>query len=133
MWLLSRHLPLFSFPYQWFNYPGYLLIVAGLSLDLIAAIQFHRAKTTINPLRPENSSSVVTTGLYRFTRNPMYLGMLTALFGFAFLLKSLSGFLALPVFVLLINQLQIIPEEKTLTQLFGDSYQEYLNKVRRWL
>lgn len=133
MWLLSRHIPLFRFDHPWFNYLGYLLIAAGLSLDVIGAIQFRRAQTTINPLRPENSSSVVTRGVYRISRNPMYLGMLTVLCGVAFLFKALSGFLVLPVFIFLINHLQIIPEEKTLIRLFGDSYQQYLSRVRRWL
>lgn len=133
MWLLSRYVPLLRLDEPWFSYPGYLLIVAGLSLDVIGAIQFRRARTTINPLRPEKSSSVVTSGVYRFSRNPMYLGMLTVLCGVAFLLKAISGFLLLPVFVLLINRLQIMPEEKALKKLFGDSYQQYLNRVRRWV
>lgn len=133
MWLLSRHFPIYSFNSDWIKYPGYFLIAIGLALDLAGAIQFHRAKTTINPLKPENSSTVVTHGVYRISRNPMYLGMLSVLCGLAFLLHSLSGFFLLPVFAVVINHLQIIPEEKMLLSLFGDSYQQYLDTVNRWI
>lgn len=133
MWLLARYLPFYRFDYHGFNYSGYLFIAAGLSVDVIAAIQFRVAKTTINPMRPANSSAVVTTGLYRISRNPMYLGMLTVLFGVAFLFKALSGFLLLPIFIVLITRLQIIPEEQILKRLFGDSYLHYKNQVRRWI
>ncbi len=113
--------------------PGVVFIVTGLCLDLWCAAQFYRAKTTVNPLRPENSSALVVDGMYRLTRNPVYLGMLLVLTGVAFLLGSMSPFLVLPVFIVAINYLQIFPEEKALTDLFGARYREYRQSVRRWL
>lgn len=133
MWLLGRYFPLLRFDYQALTLTGILLIGGGLLLDVAALLQFRKARTTINPLRPENSSTIVTSGVYRVSRNPMYLGMLTVLTGIALLLKALAGFFLLPVFVLLINRLQIIPEEHTLLRLFGAPYDAYLKSVRCWI
>lgn len=143
MWLLNETVPLMQFNQDqidqsqfnrgWESTVAVVLIVTGLFLDLWCAVQFFRAKTTVNPLRPENSSSLVVQGMYRLTRNPMYLGMLLVLTGVAFLLGSLSPFLVLPVFIAAINYLQIFPEERALTELFGASYLEYRQSVRRWL
>lgn len=133
MYLLSRFLPLWQTDLSWFSTLGFTLMACGICLDLIGAIQFHRARTTINPLKPENSSAIVTTGLYKISRNPMYLGMLVVLTGVAFVLKSLSAFLLLPLFVGLINRLQIMPEETILEKKFPVAYPAYKKTVRRWL
>ncbi len=133
MWLLNSFSPiavLFSDPW---NKVGWLFIVVGLIIDLWSVGLFWKQKTTVNPLKPDNSNSIVITGFYQYSRNPMYLGMLSILLGVALLLGSLSPFIGLPLFVLLITTQQIIPEEMTLTNKFGQEYLDYKHRVRRWL
>lgn len=84
-------------------------------------------------MKPQNSSQLVTEGLYRYTRNPMYVGMLVMLLGWALYLGSLSPLFILPLFIWVINTQQIFPEEAFLTKKFGESYRIYLQAVPRWL
>ena len=113
----------------------YALVLAALGLGIAVAgvVSFARAHTTVNPLKPNTASSLVVTGLYRFTRNPMYLGDLVILIGWAVYLANAVSLLLVPVFVLYINRFQIGPEEKALSSLFGAGYAAYRSKVRRWL
>lgn len=107
--------------------------LVGIGFDVAGIISFRLAKTTVNPLRPEKASSLVTSGVYRYTRNPMYVGMLFLLMAWALYLDSpwaLAGPLA---FVLYMNRFQIGPEEKALEALFGDDFLDYKRRVRRWL
>jgi protein-S-isoprenylcysteine O-methyltransferase Ste14 len=133
MWLLSSHLPMYRFAIPGQNLIAVLILLGGLSIEFSALWSFKKAKTTINPLKPENTSNVVTTGIYRYSRNPMYLGMLFILTAFAVYLGALTPFLLLPVFVLIISTNQIIPEERILRNKFGQPYENYLASVRRWL
>jgi protein-S-isoprenylcysteine O-methyltransferase Ste14 len=110
-----------------------LLVVVGESISLAGIIWFRRAKTTINPMKAKNASSLVTSGVYSFTRNPMYLGMVFTLVGWSVFLSSPITFFSVPLFVFYINRFQIIPEERVLVLIFGDEYAEYKNKVRRWI
>jgi protein-S-isoprenylcysteine O-methyltransferase Ste14 len=126
------------FPGLAFALPGRLwaalgLGVAGVALALAGVVEFRRRRTTVNPLRPEDSSTVVATGIYRFTRNPMYLGMLLVLVAWTLFLASAAAASALPFFVLWMNRFQIGPEERILAASFGAAYTSYLAKVRRWL
>jgi protein-S-isoprenylcysteine O-methyltransferase Ste14 len=109
------------------------LACAGIGIDIAGAIAFHRARTTINPLQPKATSSLVTTGVYRLTRNPMYVGLAVALLAWAIWLASLPALLGLPAFVLYISRFQIAPEERALTGIFGAAFADYQSKVRRWL
>lgn len=97
------------------------------------AATFRRAKTTVNPLKPQSSSSLVTWGIYAITRNPMYLGGLVILTGCAVFLSNALAFLLLPAYILYINRFQIAPEERALTSLFGQEFAAYRSRVRRWL
>jgi len=106
---------------------------AGIGIDIVGAIAFRRARTTINPLRPNATSALVTTGVYRFTRNPMYVGQAVVLLAWAIWLASLPAWLGLPAFVLYISRFQIAPEERALTAIFGAAFADYQSKVRRWL
>lgn len=133
MWLLSSTLPVYRFALPWQHIFAALILLVGLSIDFSALWSFRKAKTTINPLKPETTSNVVTTGIYRYSRNPMYLGMLFILTAFAVYLGALTPFLLLPVFVLIISINQIIPEERILRNKFGQPYDDYLASVRRWL
>ena len=110
-----------------------LLAVMGGALDFSGLVGFLRRHTTINPLRPRKSTSLVTTGPYRFTRNPMYLGLVCLLSAWAIWLAALLPWAAPVVFVLYITRFQIRPEERALTELFGPDYTDYTRRVRRWL
>lgn len=109
------------------------LALVGLSLDLSGVLAFVRRRTTISPLSPRKSSALVTTGVYRFTRNPMYLGMACLLSAWALWLGALLPWLAPVLFVAYITRFQIRPEERVLTGLFGRPYTDYCQRVRRWL
>ena len=105
----------------------------GIAFAWAGIWSFHKAKTTVNPTTPDASSSVVTTGVYRLSRNPMYVGMLFILIGWAFYLSHALAWLGIPAFILYMNRFQIVPEERILAEKFGDEYQNYLQSVRRWL
>jgi protein-S-isoprenylcysteine O-methyltransferase Ste14 len=110
-----------------------VLAVVGLGISLAAKLSFWRARTTINPIKPAATSSFVSQGVYRFTRNPMYLGRLLQLLGWAVFLANVFALLLVPVFVLYINRFQIKPEERVLSVRFGSEYAAYRERVPRWL
>jgi len=110
-----------------------ILVAAGLTFDLLGILAFRTARTTINPLKPERASALVTHGVYRVTRNPMYVGMGLLLLAWAIYLGALVPFAGPVVFVLYITRFQIRPEERVLLGLFGDAYSAYAARVRRWL
>jgi protein-S-isoprenylcysteine O-methyltransferase Ste14 len=109
------------------------LLCLGLSIAVSGVVAFRQARTTVNPIRASSASALVSSGVYRFTRNPMYLGLLLELIAWAMFLSNPLAFLLLPVYVLYINRFQIIPEERVLTSLFGTEYSAYKKSVRRWL
>lgn len=109
------------------------LAVAGASVALAGVVAFRKHRTTVNPFTPEQSSSLVSTGIYRFSRNPMYLGFLLALAGLSALLANWASALLIPVFVAYMNRFQIQPEERALRQRFGQQFATYAATVRRWL
>ena len=109
------------------------LAVAGASFDLVGLMAFRRAKTTVNPMAPQRSTTVVSTGVYRFTRNPMYLGLVLLLLAWAVYLSSAWALLGVPAFMAYITRFQIKPEESVLAARFGKSYTDYCARVRRWL
>jgi len=110
-----------------------VLVLIGLSISIAGMVAFRRARTTINPVKASAASSLVTTGVYRFTRNPMYLGLLLTLLAWAVFLFNPVALLFVPIFVLYINRFQIKPEEQVLSSLFGAEYMAYKGQVRRWL
>ena len=135
MWVITRLLPGFRI-----NLPSdtvrlvAIIIATGGGLFAAAGVwSFQKAQTTVNPTRPDASSSVVTTGVYQVSRNPMYLGMLLVLTAGAFWLANALAFVGLPLFVLYMNRFQIGPEERMLSAKFGEAYQTYQQRVRRWL
>jgi protein-S-isoprenylcysteine O-methyltransferase Ste14 len=108
---------------------------AGLGVLAMALgmVEFRRAKTTINPVNIEAASSVVTAGVYRYTRNPMYVGLTLALVGWAVHLGMPFVLVGPVLFILYITRFQIIPEERVLTSKFGEEYRKYQERVRRWI
>lgn len=132
VYLADRFMPLVNWVPEPVSRPVALLLLAfGLVLIGHSARAFSKAETGIVPFDP--ATSLVTGGFYRFTRNPMYLGMLLILLGMAFKTGSLGGFLPIPLFVWVINHNFIRGEEEFLEDAFGDHYLAYKSRVRRWL
>jgi protein-S-isoprenylcysteine O-methyltransferase Ste14 len=117
---------------QPWNKLGLVLIAASLIIDAWSLFLFYQARTTFHPLKLDETSALVMHGMYRFTRNPMYLGLLLMLTGWAIYLGGLMPFVMLPVFVWLLHEYQIKHEEHMLERKFGDEYLEYKMRVRRW-
>ncbi|MES2562824.1 MAG: isoprenylcysteine carboxylmethyltransferase family protein [Pseudomonadota bacterium] len=133
MWGISLSLPLLENPAFVRRAAALMLALAGIGLSAAGVISFHRAKTTVNPMKPESTSALICSGIYSITRNPMYLGVLTVLIAWAVLLSSAWALLGPLAFVLYINRFQIAPEEQVLSDKFGADYSAYKSRVRRWL
>ncbi len=133
MWFLARETPFASWPVAGRGVLALTLAALGVCISASGVVTFHRAATTTNPMRPGDASTLVTGGIYRRTRNPMYLGLALVLLGWGAQLANVLALLFLPGFVLYIDRFQIIPEERMLAGLFGTEYQAYQASVRRWL
>ncbi|HEV8417028.1 MAG TPA: isoprenylcysteine carboxylmethyltransferase family protein [Bryobacteraceae bacterium] len=133
MWLASRSSPALTFVFPASNLLAVGLAAIGLTVAISGVVTFRRARTTLNPTKPEASSSLVSWGIYKITRNPMYLGLLLVLTAGAIFLSNWLAFLFLPVFVAYIDRFQIVPEERALTSLFAREFVHYQSRVRRWL
>jgi protein-S-isoprenylcysteine O-methyltransferase Ste14 len=110
-----------------------LLLITGAWLAVAGVIEFRRASTTVNPMAPGDSSTVVDSGVYRYTRNPMYLGFVFVLLAWAAWLAAPWALLGPAAFVAWMTRLQILPEERALLERFGDDYRAYRERVRRWV
>jgi len=113
------------------NYTGYVTMLCGLSIILYCVLMFRKATTPIIPF--EKPTALISTGIYRYSRNPVYLGMLIILLGAALALGSLSPFVLIPVFFVIIQQGYVRHEERFLEKIFGEEYLRYKACVRRWL
>jgi len=133
MWIISEYLPKAFLGFSTAMWVIYLVASVGLFFGVLGVVQFASNKTTVNPHKPENSSSVVKNGVYKYTRNPMYLGLLIVLISCAIYFGSGYSLLMIPIFIWYMNTYQIKPEEEMLVQLFGDEYRGYKQKVRRWI
>ncbi|MFY9317283.1 MAG: isoprenylcysteine carboxylmethyltransferase family protein [Burkholderiales bacterium] len=133
MWVLADRFELFSFDFPMRRLAGGLIALAGGIVDVISVLTFWRARTTVNPLRPEKASAIVSAGIFGITRNPMYVGLLIVLAGWFIYLGAVSAIAGPIAFVLYIQRFQIIPEERALAAKFGDEYRAYMAKVPRWL
>lgn len=109
------------------------LAALGGALAFAGVLAFRQEHTTVNPLTPSASSSVVSSGVYRVSRNPMYLGFLLTLVGWAVYLANAGAALLLPAFVAYMTRFQIKPEERALLAKFGSEFAQYRSRVRRWL
>ena len=133
MWFVSSSQRSMALALPWRETMAVTIWCLGVSISLAGVLEFRRAKTTVNPLNPEAATTMVTTGIYRYSRNPMYVGLLFALAGWAVWLSDLTAFALLPFFVLYINRFQIEPEERALSAKFGEHFTKYKSSVRRWL
>lgn len=131
MWCCRGLLPVLDFELSllWSVFFG----LAGGAVVLSGVAAFRGAGTTVNPLAPETTSSLVVDGIYRWTRNPMYVGMWLELAAWFCFLQNLLPGLFLVSFVAVMNRLQIVPEERTLQEMFGDVYRDYCRRIPRWL
>ncbi len=132
MIVTARAAPSATFSYPGQRVVGLALAALGLGVAILAGVQMARARTTVNPLNPERTSSLVSSGVFGISRNPIYLGMLIILCGVAAWLANLVSALFLPLFVLVITVVQIKPEERALAALFGDDFAAYSARVNRW-
>ena len=112
---------------------GSAIVLAGIAVCAGGVLAFRRAGTTVDPTRPEKASALVRSGIYRFTRNPMYLGFMLLLVGLGVLLGHPAALVTALAFVPYMNRFQIEPEEEALTRLFGDEFERFRREVRRWL
>jgi protein-S-isoprenylcysteine O-methyltransferase Ste14 len=133
MWYVASLTPSLNAPKTALFITAVGLGASGIFVMLAGVISFRRARTTVNPLKPETATALVTSGVYRYTRNPMYLGMLLLLVGWAVYLSSPVAFIGVLGFWLYIERFQIGPEERALSTLFRGAFSEYASRVRRWL
>ena len=108
-------------------------ILLGITILLLAVRLFNKQNTTVNPIKIEKASSLVVAGIFQYSRNPMYLGMLFVLVGLTFKFNLIGGFIFTLLFMLFITVFQIKPEEQIMSKLFGNEFNEYKKKVRMWL
>ena len=133
MWAVAHLAPILPLPWLARLLVAVVLVAIGAAVAISGVMSFRRARTTVNPLKPETSAALVSTGVYSFTRNPMYLGMALALFAWAVYLSSVWSLLGPVLFALYITRFQIVPEERALDGLFGATFAAYKKRVRRWL
>ena len=126
-----------SFFNQFYNFNNNIislfLLILGLAIFLSAVKSFRIQKTTVNPLEPKQASSLVTSGVFKFSRNPMYLGMLIILLSLSCKFNLIGGMIISLFFYIFITKFQIIPEEAAMNELFGNEFIDYSKKTRRWI
>jgi protein-S-isoprenylcysteine O-methyltransferase Ste14 len=132
-WIIARS----STPAR-FDFPAREASAAALGLlgvicSVLGVVSFRRARTTVNPLTPEATTALVASGIYRFTRNPMYLGFLFLLGAEIIWLANPFALPVVPAFILYLNRFQIVPEERALRARFGTEFNAYATQVRRWI
>ena len=133
MWGISLVAPLLQVPALIRVAAAAAIALAGGGFSLAGAISIRRSGTTVNSMKPETTSSLVCSGIYRVTRNPMYVGLLLVLVAWAIFLSTVWALLGPVAFVLYLNRFQIAPEERALSAMFGAGYSTYKSNVRRWL
>jgi len=133
MWPLSTLLPIIATSDNARLATTTVFALAGIAFAGAGAIAFRRARTTVNPLHPEQTTVLVTGSIYRISRNPMYTGMLLCLLAWAVFLASPLSLAGPVAFILFMNRFQIAPEEKVLTAKFGDTFARYRASTRRWI
>jgi len=133
MFLITKLMPMFNYLSNFSYRIVTLLLFFAALIGILAIYCFRINKTTVDPRLPEKASTVVDSGIYRYSRNPMYLALLLVLLSIAFSLQNIMTFLIIPLFIFYITRYQIIAEERMLITLFGEDYKLYCRKVRRWL
>ncbi|MFZ3204331.1 MAG: isoprenylcysteine carboxylmethyltransferase family protein [Pseudomonas sp.] len=133
MWLLAEPSPDFAMA-SWLRYPLLaLLCISGVVMDSTSVFTFLRRKTVLNPYAPHKASTLVLTGAFRYSRNPMYLGLVLLLSAWGLYLSAWWSVAGPIAFFLYIDRFLIPHEEAALKLVFGEPYLQYLKDVRRWL
>lgn len=133
MWGVSQYIPGVELSAGLRTIAAALVVLIGGFFCIAGVVSFRRAKTTVNPLKPETTSALVTSGIYRVSRNPMYVGFALFLVAWAVYLSSPWALVGVVGFVLYIDRFQIQPEERALTVLFAADFERYKNSVRSWV
>ena len=133
MWIISIYAANFRFIFKFNNELALFCLIIGGTIIVFGIAAFRKAETTVTPLHPDKASSLVNMGIYQYTRNPMYFGLLLILFSIGFYLQNLASMFVLPIYVWFISKYQIIPEEEALQKVFRDDYKDYQDRVRRWI
>lgn len=133
MWLVSKYTPAIDLPelVRWLIILTFLIF--GAVMGLLGVFSFLKEETTVNPMEPEKAESLVDTGVYNISRNPMYLALALVLIALAIYLKSVWSLPVVLLFMIYMTRFQIFPEERAMIKLFGDKYTDYMNRVRRWI
>ena len=118
---------------QYSSFFGTFLLLLGFFILISAVKLFRNDKTTVNPLSPEQATKLVTNGIFKLSRNPMYLGMAVILASVAVLFNIIGGIIFMALFCLYITKFQIIPEEKAMKELFAQDFEQYMQATRRWI
>ncbi|PWW38538.1 protein-S-isoprenylcysteine O-methyltransferase Ste14 [Idiomarina loihiensis] len=132
MWLTAHYTQAFNQFYVGQRAAAIFLLVLGVLLPLLGVIGFRRAQTTVDPRAPNKSTELVTTGIYQRTRNPMYLGFFFLLMAWGVFLGSVFSLWGLALYVAYMHRFQILPEERMLTETFGEAYKNYCRRTGRW-
>ena len=133
MWVTTKVAGFLSFHHPFNVQLLTLCVLMGVGVAILGVASFKKHKTTVNPIKTDRVVSLVTSGVYQYSRNPMYVGMLLCLVGIGLYTSNPLNILFIVLFVWYMNKYQIIPEEAFLTDKFGAIYTEYMKTVRRWL
>ncbi|MGQ7843247.1 methyltransferase family protein [Granulosicoccus sp. 3-233] len=133
IWLLSGWTPFLAIDFPLRKPLAVLLALCGGLSGFVGIFGFRVAHTTVDPLYPATARALVTGGIYRYTRNPMYVGIVLILLAWVVFLGNFLSLVMVGLFVTYMNRFQILPEEKALTEKFGDQYRQYRQQVRRWI
>jgi len=133
MWAASTVFSAASFPLPGASIIAFALAFIGSGIAVAGVFAFRRHDTTVNPMKPETTATIVTAGIYCVTRNPMYLGIAFVLLGLAIYLANLAALLLVPAFIAYMTRFQIKPEERALLEKFGSNFADYMAAVRRWI
>jgi len=133
IWFCPRYFPIYRFEFVCQKALAVIISLWGLGVAVAALWAFIMLRTSVDPHHPDKASKLVVIGVYRYSRNPMYLGILLVLVSVALYLGTVSSFIIITGFIAFINKFQIEPEESVLREKFGDSYEQYLKNVGRWM
>ena len=111
---------------------GFVLFIAGGVIGIAGVVAFRQHQTTVNPYSPHKASRLVDSGIFAYSRNPMYLGLVVAIVGFAFIVRDACGFIFALLTFIYLQRFQIIPEERTMRELFGEEFVSYCKRTKRW-
>lgn len=133
IWWFKDSVPSLAGDGEWLSLAGKLLILFAIGIDLWALVTFSKANTSVDPLNPDKASALVCHGPFAFSRNPMYVGLALMLSGWGLIQNSWFVVPIVFIFVIYMTMMQIKPEEKVLTEKFGDAFTHYQSRVRRWI